>query len=103
MTDPRPLLLSLCVAMGATALAGCWGRDQYLTGDGAIPKVDIEWHVGHALTLAESGRDAEAMGHWRKAITGGSREFDVLIRASRCASRIVILEDASATGRADRA
>lgn len=84
-------------------LAGCASRDRFLTGDGAIPKVDIEWHVAHALQLTEDGRDAFAMDHWRQAIQGGSRDYDVLVRASRTASRVTLSMDASDRGRPEMA
>jgi tetratricopeptide (TPR) repeat protein len=85
------------------ALAGCAGRDRFLTGDGAIPEADVEYHVAHAMRLTEDGRDAASMEHWRKAIRGGSRDFDVLVRASRAASRLTLAMDVDHGGRAEMA
>lgn len=100
MTAPRTIS---AFALGLLLAAGCADRDRYLTGDGAIPTVDIEWHVAHAMQSTDAGRHDAAMPHWRRAIQGGSRDYDVLVRASRTASHLTLAQDPGARGRADLA
>ncbi len=107
MASPRlRLLLSLCVATGvATLTGGCWSHSQYLDhdGDGRLSETAITWNVAQAQEFAQRGRHADALEHWRKAIRGGARDYDVLVQGSRCASRLALRREPTETGRAGMA
>jgi len=85
------------------AAGGCWSHSQYLNSDGSLSDVAIRRHTAKALASEENQRHAQALEHWRNAIRGGSRDYDVLVHGSRSASRRALAMEPDAAGRADAA
>ena len=96
-----PKIASLLLVVACAG--GCHSHAQYLEGDRKLSAAEIEAHIDNAVVAEEAGDDEEARRQWGEAIRGGLREYDALVRGSRCASRLALRREAIDRVRADLA